>query len=280
MEIVGSVSAILAVAEAFDHLFKRLHRCYRRLNYAREDVREIRDEVGQFGRLLCTFHSTVTDERLQDEGLARKINNSDITQHIVQSGRKALHRIDGILIGLDPLRTDRVYPTLQQWYARWKWSKRKEEWSPIHILLISIKSSANLLVSIVICHDLLHKLDQLRAENKPIPHELIQKFSLYASEAKTMMSRCKKTERRMRAQQADVLRMAQEVRALSYALARSHLVSHPELEATLGRKGLASFVSSNSTASTNSGVLDRDLLQVIRRFMKYLQMVQIIHLIL
>ncbi|OAL38958.1 hypothetical protein AYO20_01709 [Fonsecaea nubica] len=255
MEVAGAVPAILTIVIEFDHIYKRLRRCSRCLKYAKDDVNDIRDEVESFGMLLTLFHSTLTDERWGDEGLSRKIKTTNIEQHIVKSGRKALAKIKTMLEGLDPLRRDKEYPAIQQWYARWKWYTQKEEWLPVHTLLNSIKGSANLLISIVHCHHFLQSREQLDAENKKIPGELNERISLYASQTRTMMSNCKKTERmlrRMQAQPADVLRLAKEIVELSFSLARSHIEAYPQLEAVLTHDKILSVVASNSTASRSS----------------------------
>ncbi|OAG36837.1 hypothetical protein AYO21_08910 [Fonsecaea monophora] len=256
MEVVGAVSAVLTIAGEFDHICKRLRRCSRYLKYAKDDVTDIRDEVDSFRILLTEFHRTLTDERWGDEGLSREIKTTNIVSQIVKSGRRALASINSILAGLDPLRRDKEYPAIQQWYARWKWSTRKEEWLPAHTLLNSIKGSANLLISIVICHHFLRSREQLDAENRTIPDDLNKQISLYASQTQTMVSNCRKTERtlrRMQAQQADMLRLAKEFVALSFDLAQSHIESNPELEAVLTRHRIPSVISSNSTASKSSG---------------------------
>ncbi|EXJ66357.1 uncharacterized protein A1O5_10509 [Cladophialophora psammophila CBS 110553] len=178
MEILGAGSAVVTIAVEFAHISRRLRRCIRSLTYARRDIKVIHDEVEAFSTLLGLFHSTVTDDRLADEGLSTKIKTSKMTQHIVISGRAALDKIKQILLEVDPLRTDKGYPAHKRWIARWKWSGRKEEWIPVQIELNSIKLSADLLISIVFCQHLVHKLDQLRAEQKNIPNELLQQLSV------------------------------------------------------------------------------------------------------
>ncbi|KIW84973.1 hypothetical protein Z517_00361 [Fonsecaea pedrosoi CBS 271.37] len=176
MEVVGAFSAVLTVAVEFHELARTLRRCFVSLKFARKDVKEIHNEVKSFSTLLSLFHSTVTDERLANDDLPMKIKTSGIAQHISVSGREALARIDDILTGLDPLRSDKVYSVLEQWYARWKWSTRKEKWSPIQVLLNSIKANATWLIAIVDCHHRLQKIDQLNAEKSPIPNELVQQL--------------------------------------------------------------------------------------------------------
>ncbi|KIW31065.1 uncharacterized protein PV07_02748 [Cladophialophora immunda] len=263
MEPVGAFSAILTIAAEFLHVSKDLRRCFRTLKYAKKDVEAIYDEVEPFSTLLSMFHDAVTDDRFVDDDILRQRETSDIAQHIVTSGRRALDRIDDILARLDPLRIDRDYTTLQQWYAHWRWFMRKEDWSPICTLLNSIKTSAILLMAILHRYQLLQKFEQLHADQGAIPNELLQQLSLNASQVKTMLSSCKKTERecrknareckRMQVRQEEMLRMTRELVALAFHLTQSHIASHPELEAVLGRRGLASFVPSDPTTSRNSG---------------------------
>lgn len=172
MEAVGALSAILTVAVEFDHIYKRLRRCYRNLKYARDDIRDICNEVQTFSSLLSLFHRTITDTRLADEGLSREIKASKMTKLIVRSGETALSKLEDILDEVEPLRTDKPYPVLTRWIARWKWTIRKEEWTPIQISIICVKQSVNMLMTMICCQDVLQRRKTLRAAEGTISAEL------------------------------------------------------------------------------------------------------------
>jgi hypothetical protein len=180
MEAVGAVSAILTIAMECESICKKLRNCLKRLKYARNDIRIISDELETFSILLGLFRETITDSRLSNEGLSAKIKASKVEEIIVRSGREALTKIGDILDDVRPLRVDKKYEysALARWIARWRWSTRKEEWTPIQASLNSVKQSAQLLISMVSLEKLLRQLEVLRAEAQAIPNEMLQQLSV------------------------------------------------------------------------------------------------------
>jgi hypothetical protein len=180
MEVVAAVSAILTIVTECNRICKKLCRCLETLKYARNDIRIIRDEVETFSSLLSMFYTTIMDPRLANEGLSAEIKASKVEQVIVRSGRAALTKIGDILDDVRPLRVDRKYEysALTRWIARWRWSTRKEEWTPIQASLNSVKQSAQLLISMVYLQKLLRQLEVLRAEAQAIPKEMRQQLSV------------------------------------------------------------------------------------------------------
>ncbi|KIW67540.1 hypothetical protein PV04_06784 [Phialophora macrospora] len=254
MEAVGAFSAILTIATECNRICKRLRRCLKNLKYARDDIKTIRDEVETFSTILHMFYRTITDSRLADEGLSAEIKASKVVQAIVRSGNAALEKIEDILDDVRPLRSDKTSSTLERCIARWKWSTRKDEWAPIQISLISVKQNAELLMSMVYFQDLFRKFEELQAEALMVPKDILDQLSLCASEIRRMISRCKRTaaESRVRDQQAQVSKISREIAAVASRLIRSHIASHPGLEAVLNDKGAPFSATGNSTASTNS----------------------------
>ena len=81
---------------------QELHPCRRNFLNTRNDIKAICDEVETFSTLLTAFHRTITDNRLLDEGLYKKIKPSSIAQHIRKSGSAALRKIKDTLHPIEP----------------------------------------------------------------------------------------------------------------------------------------------------------------------------------
>jgi hypothetical protein len=176
MEPFSAFAAIPPLGTEFISMYKRLCHCLKTLKYARKDIKAIRDEVEIFSSLLSMFHRTVTDSRLADEGLSRKIRGSKVAKGIVRSGREALGKINHMLQEVEPLRASKGHSLFARWIARWRWLIQKEEWAPIQASLNSIKISANLLVSMVVLQDLVARLEQLRAAKRTISNDMLEQL--------------------------------------------------------------------------------------------------------
>lgn len=174
--VVGELSAVLAIAVEFSHLYTRLCECVRTLKHARDDIENIGNEVEIFSNLLSMFHRVVTDTRLADEGLSAKIKESKLEQGIFRSGKTALRKINDILATIEPLRTDVSHSVAAQWLARVKWSRRKDEWVLIQTSLNSVKCSATLLIQMVYFQDIVHRFGSLRATQRTMSSDMLQQL--------------------------------------------------------------------------------------------------------
>lgn len=184
---VNAFSAVLTIATEFTRISIRLHRCFKNLKHAQEDVSAICDEVETFSNLLSWFYRTVTAACLADEELATEFNSFKIAKLIAKSGKTALKKIKNILKEVEPLRTDRTYTRVARWIALWKWSMHKETWIPIQISLDGIKKSASMLMTMMMFKDFVQKRDRLQASNTAIPEEMQQQLS--ASHFHQLLSR-------------------------------------------------------------------------------------------
>ena len=176
MEAVGAFSAVLTIATEFSRMYKRLRRCVRSLRHAKDEIKGILDDTETFAELLHMFYETVTNADLADEGLSAKIKASKLGQRIAESGKANLRKIEDILLKVEPLRSDKAYSSVAHWVARWRWSVWKEDLTPIRASFSSIKSSAHLLMSMLLFQNLVQKLAKLQAENVAISEQSLEQM--------------------------------------------------------------------------------------------------------
>lgn len=180
MEVLGGATAILTIAIEFHDVCKKLNRFIKNVKNAHNEVEIIAHEAETFALLLQRFGKTMRTADLPEGGFLVDLDSNNISDNIVQASKVIGDKIRHLLKKSEPLRLDKPeYSQFTRWFTLLKWSSWKEEWSQIHLFLVSTKVDAELLISMINFETLMNHIRALRTNHREVPEDLKQELYVF-----------------------------------------------------------------------------------------------------
>ncbi|KAK6382182.1 hypothetical protein LTS17_004069 [Exophiala oligosperma] len=239
MEAVGAATAILTIAIEFQHICKKLNRFIKNVKHAHNDVEVIAHEAETFFLLLQRFGKTMRTADSPEGGFLMDMGSNHISEKIVQASQVIGKKIRNLLKKSEPLRLDKPeYSQIKRWLTLLKWSSWKEEWSQIHLFLVSTKLDAELLISIIGLEALINHKKALEISHREVPEDLQQELEVSRKAIKALRRSVKKLKNKFqRLELRTEDRTAVQVNILlaetTQHIVESYVNTHEEIKAVL-----------------------------------------------
>ena len=162
LEIAGAIGVVAQLSAQLYQIGKKLRRCQKALNHAKEDINQLYSIVREFRLILEDFHQTEQDAAEVGCGLSDK--TSLVVESLSHSCRQDFDGIDQVLASVDPLRTDKHYTKLRRWKARYDWLSRRDDVDKVLVSLNASKMSLSLVLQLLIFRQLVKTIsDHVKA---------------------------------------------------------------------------------------------------------------------
>lgn len=126
---------------------KSLYKFHRNSLYAIPDIDMLRKEVRVFCSIVVVFNESTKEIQSQTK---EKIRKRELDRMIVEQTTEAYRRIKMLLKRLEPLQESSKSNLLEKLFAMMRWNLSKEEIQIPIVTLASVKSSLQLLLSLLL----------------------------------------------------------------------------------------------------------------------------------
>lgn len=171
MEPATAVAGFLALIPLVHNAAQSLYHCANLWSSARVRVVGLADEASMFAGLLMALHK-ITIEAQKKIGFKTGNVDAKVCRRITKQGKAAVRMMEESLHKLEPLQSDSGSSQLRVFFARLRWLITAEDFTPILMSIISVKTSAMLFLGILQLEVSLYECQQCIANHQAIPEDL------------------------------------------------------------------------------------------------------------